>query len=74
MNRCTTKTPPPPYIFRAERHGDPFPRFEDDSTCELVSSFALDIHAWVESDCKSEIVIAMSLPCEMSYTVPDLVD
>ena len=45
MTGCATQTPPPPYIFRAERHGDPFPRFEHDFTGELVSSFASDMHA-----------------------------
>ncbi|KAL9591830.1 MAG: hypothetical protein Q9179_007330 [Wetmoreana sp. 5 TL-2023] len=73
MNRCATQTPPPPYIFRAERHGDPFPRFEDDFTGKLVSSFASDMHACMESVSESEIMIATHLPCDMSHTVSDLV-
>ncbi|KAL8855546.1 MAG: hypothetical protein Q9178_007815 [Gyalolechia marmorata] len=73
MNRCATQSPPPPYIFRAERHGDPFPRFKDDFTGELVSSFASDMHACYESVSESEIMIATHLPCDMSHTVSDLV-
>lgn len=74
MGRCATQTPPSPYIFRSEMHGYPFPRFEDEYTGEIVSSFASDAHAWVESDCQSEIFVSMSSPRDMHDTDSDLVD
>ncbi len=74
MRRCATITPPPPFIFRSHRHGDPFPRFEDEDTRKTVSNFASDIHAWAESDSGIEIPVSMSSPRAICDTVSDLID
>ena len=76
MRRCATTTPPPPFIFRSHRHGDVFPRFEDEDTREIVSSFTSDIHARAESDSDSEleIPVSMSSPHAICDTVSDLRD
>ena len=70
---CAIATPPPPYIFRAGRYSDLIPRFEDDVTGELVSSFASETYIQVESDCESEIAVEITSRCEMSHTVSDSV-
>lgn len=74
MERCARKTPPPPFNFRSHRHGDPFPRFEDEFTGEIASSFASDIHALWESQGECEMSGSMSCPRDICDTVSDLVD
>ena len=66
--------PPPHYLFRSERHSDPFPRFKDENTVELVSSIASDVHAWVESAGQCEIPISLSCPDDDDATRSELVD
>ena len=74
MKRCARKTPPPPFVFWSHRHGDPFPRFEDEFTGEIASSFASDIHASCESQGECEMSVSLSRPRDICDTVSDLVD
>ncbi len=74
MERCARDAPLPPFIYRVHTHGDPFRRFEDEDTGEISSSFASDMHAWVETDAQMEMFGSISCPEDECTTISELVE